>query len=257
VLKNGTLRTAKLRQIDASVKVNKSITENITLFITNKSRKWHAYVLPFRNYVYLDRRFGSYFYHPIYIYVVGYYSDGTPVESGSASASADKCFSPDQQEIRNGITLLELSYSGCTSPEKNEEIKVTVSYSIGGESPPPVTLNLPVKDCTTGSCENGQLEYDCPDPTNPNKKVPCYLFYLGEIINLTDVSNWVIQGRRGLCPSSDGSRNIPTAGGYCDSLPRYVFFTPGPYNLSMNNGDTNQPFFIQPYFVIVSVKVSR
>ena len=273
VLKNGTLKTARLRQVDASVKVNKSITENITLFITNKSRKWHAYVLPFRNYVYLYCSLPipsfniclSYSYRPIYIYVVGYYSDGTPVESGSASASADKCFSPDQQEIYNGIALLKLSYSECTSPEKNKEIKVTVSYSIGGESPPPIILNLSVKDCTTGSCKNGQLKFDCdcPDPTDPTKtkKVPCHYFYLGEIINLTDVSNWVIQGRRGpndKCPSSGyGSGNIPTASGSCDSLPRYIFFTPGPYNLSMNSGDTNQPFFIQPYFVIVSVKVSR
>jgi hypothetical protein len=263
ILKNGTLRTARLRQMSRPVK--RSIIENITVSLANESRNLTVYALPNRSYVYCNLPplplIGCTSWRSIGIYVVGYYSDGTPVSSGSAWAEAD-CFSggPEktQKKIQNnGTVLLELSPD--LSHPCSGDVTIIVHHNITGEWKEINLPSLPVKDCTTGSCKNGQLEPDCSDPTDPTKKVPCYLFYLGEIVNLTDVSNWVIQGKRGpnnKCPSSGyGSGNIPTASGSCDSLPRYVFFTPGPYNLSMNNGDTNQPFFIEPYFIIITVRV--
>ena len=257
VLKNGTLRTVSLRQMSRPVK--RSITENITLFLRNESRDLHVYVLPFRNYVYCDLfiPFTSkcISYRNVYIYVVGYYSDGTPVPSGSASASASNCFSSDSQDIVNGIALLKLPSKSplwCSGT-----VTVIITYNIDGKSDS-ISLSLPV---ISGSGKDGQLKSDCYDPVYGN--VPCYHFFLGEIINLTGVSQWRIQGRKGSCPAAGvGSGNIPTASGTCNSLPRYIFFAPGPYNLSMNQfsgsldgWDTHQPFFIQPYFTIISVRV--
>ncbi|MGC9103189.1 MAG: hypothetical protein ACP5JF_00040 [Candidatus Methanodesulfokora sp.] len=260
VLKNGTLRTARLRQMSRPVK--RSITENITLFLANESRELHVYALPFRRYVYCDSFLFStsicISYKSIYIYVVGYYSDGTPATSGSASATADRCFDQAQGDIRNGIVLLELD---PTSPFCSGTVKVEVSYTIDGKSG---IIPLPPFSVQQGSGKGDPPGKEGLKSESQCGNEPCYLYFLGEIINLTtDVSQWKINGTRGSCPTTDyGSGNIPTASGLCDSLPRYIFFAPGPYNLSMNRfsgspdgWDTHQPFFIEPYFTIISVRV--
>jgi len=244
VLKDGNLRTAKLRQMSRPVK--RSITENITLFLANESRELHVYALPYWKYVYLNTP-NVY----IYVYVVGYYSDGTPTMSMSVSAQADdqQCLSFfNSQYIHDGITLLifKTNRSSCSNT-----VNITIHYNIDGKRGK-IVVPLSVKQGSSRSNwpEGLENERQCD-----NK--PCYLYFLGETINLTNgVSNWRIQSRRGLCPTSgSNSGDITTASGVCDSLPRYIFFTPGPYNLSMNNDDTHQPFFIEPYFTIISVRV--
>ncbi|MCS7366576.1 MAG: hypothetical protein NDF52_01710 [archaeon YNP-WB-062] len=249
ILKNGTLRTARLKQMSRPVK--RSITENITVSLANESRYLKVYALPNRSYVYcnspLSPKKGCNSWRSIGIYVVGYYSDGTPATSGSAQAKADKCFSKSaSKEIQNGIALLELTPKGSNC---SGTVTITVYYNIGGESGNR-SLTLRVLE---GSEKDFSLECN-------NK--PCYFYFLGEQINLTphdSTLNWLVKSVR---DSYTGSGDkIITGSGSCGDLPCYIFFTPGPYNLSMNFleqyniWDTNQPFFIEPYFTIITVRV--
>ncbi|RSN73999.1 hypothetical protein [Candidatus Methanodesulfokora washburnensis] len=263
ILKNGTLRTARLRQMSRPVK--RSIIENITVSLANESRNLTVYALPNRSYVYcnLPPLIGCTSWRSIGIYVVGYYSDGTPATSGSASVTdvSPPCFSVSgPQDIQNGIALLELSpkTGSCSGT-----VTITVNYNINGKSGS-ITLQLPVQ---LGSGKNFQLE---SEPQCNNQ--PCYFYFLGEQINLTpqdSTLNWLVNNSaRGYYEGSGWQ--IITGSGLCSvttesglhNLPCYIFFTPGPYNLSMNsfpgsyNGwDTNQPFFIEPYFTIITVRV--
>jgi len=251
ILKNGTLRTARLRQMSRPVK--RSIIENITVSLANESRNLTVYALPNRSYIYCNSPLSPECtsWRSIGIYVVGYYSDGTPATSGSAQAKAhDNCFYDSApKKIQNGIALLELTPKGsnCSRP-----VNITVHHNITGKWK---KITLPPLPILEGSGGNFGLKPEC------NNK-PCYFYFLGEQINLTGSTDWLVSNAvRGSCRSEENEDKITTGSGSCDDLPRYLFFVPGPYNLSMNFleqyniWDTNQPFFIEPYFTIITVRV--
>ncbi|RSN78368.1 hypothetical protein [Candidatus Methanodesulfokora washburnensis] len=265
ILKNGTLRTARLRQMSRPVK--RSITENITLFIANESKDVHVYALPFRNYVNRIqlspieclRYFSpiecllhkSYKYN-ITIYIVGYYSDGTPVigdessiEDARANGGPFKNSPPKGKVyINDGIWNITFE-TAALEKYTTDPVTVSITYNIGGEKGYK-EVRLPNEDYSSASFRL-RPEKLCNNDA-------CYLYYLGEQINLTGPTSWQIESlmRDSYCL---GSGDIATGSGHCGELPRYIFFTPGPYKLSMNNGDTNQPFFIEPYFTIITVRV--
>jgi hypothetical protein len=256
ILKNGTLRTARLRQMSRPVK--RSITENITLFIANESKDVHVYALPFRNYVnricifYLPLIGCIQYKYNITIYIVGYYSDGTPVigdetsiEDASANGGPFKKSPPTEiVYINDGIWNITFE-TETGNKYTTDPVTVSITYNIGGEKGYK-EVRLPNEDYS-GASFRLKPEKLCNNDA-------CYLYYLGEQINLTGPTSWQIESlmRDSYCL---GSGDIATGSGHCGELPRYIFFTPGPYKLSMNSGDTNQPFFIEPYFMIITVRV--